>query len=152
MGIGYGKGENRAEEAARAAVESPLLETSIDGAKGVLVNITGNSSLSLFDINTINTIIQDRVALEDEFYIFGAVIDENLKDEIKVTVVATGFDSKTKAAEPFPPLTSFGAKREAQENKDEAEKAPTFEAPPTPVSDELDIPNFLDSLSNKRKF
>ena len=92
MGVGRGKGENRAEIAVKAAIESPLLETSINGARGVLINITGGSDLGLFEINTAAELIAD--AVDDEATImFGAVIDETMKDEISITVIATGFDS-----------------------------------------------------------
>lgn len=93
MGIGVAKGENRAIDAARAAVSSPLLEASIEGAKGVLLNITGSSDLRIFEVNDAATIITE-AADPDANIIFGAVIDENLGDEIRVTVIATGFDSK----------------------------------------------------------
>jgi len=93
MGIGVAKGENRAIDAARAAVSSPLLETSIEGAKGVLLNITGRSDLRIFEVNDAATIITE-AADPDANIIFGAVIDENLGDEIRVTVIATGFENK----------------------------------------------------------
>lgn len=91
MGIGVASGENRAREAAQAAISSPLLETSIDGARGVLLNITGDANLGLFEVNEAAEIIAS-VADPDANIIFGAVIDENLEDEIRVTVIATGFD------------------------------------------------------------
>lgn len=93
MGIGTASGENRATVAARSAISSPLLETSIEGAKGVLLNITGGSNLGLFEVNEAAGIIQEAAA-EDANIIFGAVIDESLDDEIRVTVIATGFDQK----------------------------------------------------------
>jgi len=93
MGIGSAKGENRASEAARIAISSPLLETSIEGAKGVLLNITGGPSLGLFEVNEAADIIQQAADPEANI-IFGAVIDESLDDEVRVTVIATGFDAK----------------------------------------------------------
>jgi len=90
MGIGKGTGENKAEEAARQAITSPLLETSIEGAKGVLMNITGGLDLGLQEVNQAAEQIQ-AAADPDANIIFGAVIDENLKDEINITVIATGF-------------------------------------------------------------
>ena len=93
MGIGVASGENRAIEAARTAVSSPLLETSIEGAKGVLLNITGSSNLGLFEVNEAAAIITE-AADPDANIIFGAVIDESLGEEIRVTVIATGFESK----------------------------------------------------------
>lgn len=93
MGIGIAKGDSRAVEAAKTAVASPLLETSIEGAKGVLLNITGSSNLGLFEINEAAAIITE-AADPDANIIFGAVIDEELGDEIRITVIATGFESK----------------------------------------------------------
>lgn len=93
MGIGSGSGEGRAVEAARGAISSPLLETSIEGARGVLLNITGGPDLSLFEVNEAAEIIA-QAADPDANIIFGAVIDENLRDEVRVTVIATGFDAR----------------------------------------------------------
>lgn len=93
MGIGQASGENRAAEAARKAISSPLLETSINGAKGVLLNITGGSNLTLFEVNEASQIIADAVD-PDANIIFGSVINPDLKDEVRVTVIATGFEVK----------------------------------------------------------
>lgn len=93
MGIGRAKGENRASEAAKLAIASPLLEASIDGAKGVLLNISGGMDLGIHEANEAARVIQE-VADPDANIILGAVIDEELEDEVKVTVIATGFDSK----------------------------------------------------------
>jgi len=93
MGIGRATGEKRAEEAAKMAISSPLLETSIDGAKGVLLNITGGNNLGLFEVNEAAEIISAAADPEANI-IFGAVIDETLQDEIHVTVIATGFDQR----------------------------------------------------------
>ncbi|EMR07597.1 Cell division protein FtsZ [Bhargavaea cecembensis DSE10] len=90
MGIGVSSGENRASEAAKKAISSPLLETSIDGAKGVLMNITGGSNLSLFEVQEAADIVAS-ASDEEVNMIFGSVINDNLKDEIVVTVIATGF-------------------------------------------------------------
>src|ERR671925_1238499 len=90
MGIGVASGENRAGEAARAAVSSPLLEASIEGATGVLLNITGPPDLGLFEVNEAAEVVTS-AADQNANVIFGAVIDENLKDEVRVTVIATGF-------------------------------------------------------------
>lgn len=92
MGIGYASGENRAVEAAKAAIKSPLLETSIDGAKAVLINITG-TDLGLFEVNEASELIRNQID-QDANIIFGAGTDESLKDEIKVTVIGTGFDNR----------------------------------------------------------
>ncbi len=94
MGIGVGTGDNRAVSAAEAAIKSPLLETSIEGAKGVLLNITGGSTLGLFEVNEAAEIIA-RAADPEANIIFGAVIDEACDDQVRVTVIATGFDNKT---------------------------------------------------------
>ncbi|GAA0364694.1 cell division protein FtsZ [Bacillus horti] len=91
MGIGVATGENRAADAAKKAISSPLLETSIDGAKGVLMNITGGSNLSLFEVNEAADIVASSSDAEVNM-IFGAVINEDYKDEIMVTVIATGFE------------------------------------------------------------
>jgi cell division protein FtsZ len=91
MGIGRSSGENRAVEAAQKAISSPLLEDiSIDGAKGILINITAGPDLTLFEVNEASTLIQED-AHEEANIIFGAVIDENAGDEVRVTVIATGF-------------------------------------------------------------
>ena len=91
MGIGRARGENRAGEAARQAIHSPLLETSIEGASGVLINVTGGKDLGLLEINEAAELVQKSVDPEANI-IFGAVIDESLEDEIVITVIATGFN------------------------------------------------------------
>jgi cell division protein FtsZ len=91
MGIGAASGENRATEAARNAISSPLLEQSVEGANGILLNITGGSDLGLFEVNEAAEIIQS-AADANANIIFGSVIDESLSDEVRVTVIATGFD------------------------------------------------------------
>lgn len=96
MGIGRARGEHRAGEAARQAIHSPLLETSIEGAGGVLINVTGGRDLGLLEINEAAELVQKSVDPEANI-IFGAVIDENLKDEIVITVIATGFNKQNSA-------------------------------------------------------
>lgn len=91
MGIGYGAGENRATEAAKAAIESPLLEMDIAGAKGILFNVTGGNDLSMFEVDEAARIITE-AADPDATIIFGAVVNDSYTGEIKVTVIATGFD------------------------------------------------------------
>jgi cell division protein FtsZ len=94
MGSGSAEGEDRAIEAAQNAISSPLLEdTSIEGAKGVLINITGGQDMSLFEIDEASTLIQKK-AHQDAHIIFGAVVDEKMKKELRVTVIATGFEDK----------------------------------------------------------
>ncbi len=91
MGTAVAKGERRAMDAAQAAISSPLLEAgAIDGARGILINITGSASLKLAEVNEASTIIQE-AAHEDANIIFGAVMDEKMKDDVKITVIATGF-------------------------------------------------------------
>ncbi len=97
MGIGYGTGDSRASEAARAAVDSPLLEASIHGAQGILFNITGGNDLSMFEVDEAARIITEAAAPEANI-IFGAVIDEQFTGQVKVTVIATGFDDQTTSA------------------------------------------------------
>lgn len=125
MGIGRGTGENRAAEAAKNAVASPLLEVSIDGAKGILFTITGGSNLGMYEVSEAAKVITQS-ADPNAKVIFGAIIDEGMKDEIKVTVIATGFDSRIGApkaktgmmsgafvprgAEPLDPI-SFGGRQ-----------------------------------------
>src|SRR5256885_16909394 len=91
MGIGYGSGEGRALSAARSAISSPLLEASIEGARGILLNISGGSDLGLFEVNEAAEVIHG-VAHPDANIIFGAVIDDEMGDEVRVTVIAAGFD------------------------------------------------------------
>jgi cell division protein FtsZ len=97
MGTATARGENRATAAAQAAIASPLLEAgAIDGARGILINVTGSSSLRLAEVNEASTIIQS-AAHEDANIIFGAVLDEKMKDEVKITVIATGFKEATRS-------------------------------------------------------
>ena len=105
MGIGVGEGENRAADAAKMAINSPLLETSIDGAKGILLNISGSSDLSIFEVNEAAEIISD-AADPDANIIFGSVIDESLGDKVQITVVATGFNSSEKSVPEFGKTTT----------------------------------------------
>jgi cell division protein FtsZ len=93
LGIGTGKGENRAADAARKAVSSPLLEFSIEGAARLLYNITGGTDLTLAEINEATMVISDSVS-PDANIIFGTAIDENLEDEIHISVIAAGFSRK----------------------------------------------------------
>lgn len=164
MGIGISSGENRAAEAAKKAISSPLLETSIDGAKGVLMNITGGSNLSLFEVQEAADIVAS-ASDEDVNMIFGSVINDNLKDEIIVTVIATGFNEE--------PLTSrttrsggFGAGRQQQQQPTQTqapiretrrEEAPSYQQEPVrnhqqsnQQEDTLDIPTFLRNRQKRQ--
>ena len=105
MGIGVGEGENRAADAAKMAINSPLLETSIDGAKGILLNISGSSDLSIFEVNEAAEIISE-AADPDANIIFGSVIDESLGGKVQITVVATGFNSSAKSVPEFGKTTT----------------------------------------------
>ncbi|MDR3263005.1 MAG: cell division protein FtsZ [Clostridiales bacterium] len=96
MGIGQGKGENRTLDAVRKAVQSPLLETSIEGATGVILNVTGGLDLSLSEVDEACRLVQDVVDISANI-IFGAGIDENLKDEVVITIIATGFQAPKEA-------------------------------------------------------
>lgn len=98
MGIGFGKGENAAQDAVHAAIESPLLETNITGAESVLLNITGGSEFSLVDVNEVSSIVRDMVSA-DANIIIGTAVDETLKDDIKVTLIATGLEGAKKKEE-----------------------------------------------------
>jgi cell division protein FtsZ len=127
MGIGASTGENRATEAARTAVSSPLLESSIEGATGILLNISGPSDLGLFEVNEAAEVVTG-AADQNANVIFGAVIDENLKDEVRVTVIATGFGAQRRrrhrpAGEEMPAL---------------GDRQPRFDP-----GDTLDVPSFL---------
>jgi len=127
MGIGIGKGESRMVDAAKQAISSPMLETSIKGARAVLINITGGPDTSIIDINEAATIITQE-ADEEANIIFGAGIDENLTDEVKITVIATGFEAPTPKAEPKPAAPSYSAAVAA-----EPVSAPVDEEPVSPI-------------------
>ncbi len=142
MGIGSASGENRSSEAARAAISSPLLEQSVEGATGILLNITGGGDLGLFEVNEAAEIIQSAAA-SDSNIIFGAVIDDVLDDELRVTVIATGFDRR--GAEPLEPpaFSSEPGSRSTRATRrtpvmDDRQRG-SLEIP----DDEIDIPSFL---------
>jgi cell division protein FtsZ len=161
MGIGHATGENRAEESARTAISSPLLEASIEGARGVLLSIAGGSDLGLHEVHRAAEAIT-RAAHPEANIIFGAVIDDALGEECRVTVIAAGFDRATAAAgrpvilnrdEPFFPP----AGEEEEEDipvpsllQEPGEEEDLFQPAPTPATggsledeDDLDIPDFL---------
>ncbi len=125
IGIGLGVGENRAIEAAKQAVSSPLLETSIDGATDAIINVTGGNSLTLFEAEDAAEIVRQS-ANTDINIIFGAVINENLNDEVIVTVIATGFEDS-----------------EAKNYLDERESTPSRSQKNEPEETDFDIPSFL---------
>ena len=133
MGIGRASGDERATEAAKLAINSPLLETSIQGAKSVLLNITAGSDLGIFEVNEAADLIRDCVS-EDANIIFGAGIDESLKDEVKITVIATEFDQYK------------DDKKDKKENKVESNAKSPIESNLSEDEDdngELKIPSFL---------
>ena len=161
MGIGQGAGEERAEEAARAAISSPLLEASIEGAKGLLLSVSGGSDLTLHEVHRAAEAIT-RAAHPEANIIFGAVIDDALGDECRVTVIAAGFDRATETAFSRPTLSMSSRQPESITVHDEEEEIPVpsllkerqededmFQ--PVKVAagrsdeadDDLDIPDFL---------
>jgi cell division protein FtsZ len=129
MGIGEADGESRAAEAARVAVSSPLLEASVEGATGILLNITGGSDLGLFEVNEAAEVVTG-AADTNANIIFGAVIDENLAGRVRVTVIATGFDRS---------LRRERRDRPAEEPQREPASSERFELP----ADVLEVPSFL---------
>lgn len=166
MGTGSASGENRAIEAAQRAISSPLLEDiTIAGARGILINITGGTGLTLYEVNEASTLVQEE-AHEEANIIFGAVIDESLKDEMRVTVIATGFgeakekeermaESRTPSAEREKTVVSFPRKEKNRdipafvrqektvEVQEKAGKSGRGRISLHPGEDEYDIPTFL---------
>jgi cell division protein FtsZ len=131
MGIGASTGENRAAEAARTAVSSPLLEASIEGATGILLNISGPPDIGLFEVNEAAEVVTS-AADQNANVIFGAVIDDALKDEVRVTVIATGFGAQRRRRR----REQVAVSEEAGEGQPAAEG---FDVP----EDVLDVPSFL---------
>ncbi|MET9327035.1 cell division protein FtsZ [Tsukamurella sp. NPDC003166] len=163
MGIGSARGEGRALKAAEAAVNSPLLETSMEGAHGVLMSIAGGSDLGLFEINEAASLVQG-ASHEDANIIFGTVIDDNLGDEVRITVIAAGFDGGAPARRP---VTRIGGQHTAPEQPaaaepEDARRGNPFGARPARANDpfsatpggresrsdddfDLDVPSFLQN-------
>jgi cell division protein FtsZ len=137
MGIGTSGGEARSTEAAKAAISSPLLEESVEGATGVLLNITGGRDLGLFEVNEAAEIISTASAADSNI-IFGAVIDEGMGDEVRVTVIATGFDSSRPVAR-LPRRTGRAAERPGRDVTLDDRDRSALEI----GDDEIDIPPFL---------
>jgi len=152
MGLGNATGENRAIEAAREAIQSPLLETSIRGAKGVLLNITGGPNLGLLEINEASTLVQESCDPEANI-IFGASIREDLGEEIMITVIATGFDeekhmgfelNQRPSVQSRPTLNTAPTKPSQPEVKEEVAVAVEEpKKPSTTIEDDMEIPTFL---------
>ncbi|HAC1115392.1 TPA_asm: cell division protein FtsZ [Listeria monocytogenes] len=165
MGIGIATGENRAAEAAKKAISSPLLETSVDGAKGVLMNITGGSNLSLYEVQEAAEIVSS-ASDEDVNMIFGSVINDELKDELIVTVIATGFDEAKQAQQQAQanrrPNQSIQVNRPNYAVQDEQQNdyvqnapqqanAPVHEqqAEPQQNSSDVDVPAFIRNRNRR---
>ncbi|SET30483.1 cell division protein FtsZ [Oceanobacillus limi] len=152
MGIGVSTGESRATEAAKKAISSPLLETSIDGAHGILMNITGGTNLSLYEVQEAADLVTN-AADEEVNVIFGSVINEDLKDEIVVTVIATGFD-EAKKVEPAPrqrPVVNQPQHAAAKANDDVTSRESVQQPQRTKQEeDTLDIPTFLRNRNRDR--
>ena len=138
MGIGRASGENRAEDAAKQAVQSPLLETSIEGARGVIINITGGEDLGLHEVNTAAELVQRSVDPEANI-IFGTVTDPNMGEDIQITVIATGFEKEDEKVPSIGEITS----------KSWSPKTSTISSDTSSSSGDLDIPTFLRKNKGK---
>ena len=141
MGAGRATGENRAIEATQQAISSPLLEeATIQGAKGVLINITGGPDLTLFEVNAASSIIRES-ADDDANIIFGAVIDETMTDEMKITVIATGFDKESASVASAASTTTMPVPQPRYV------RTPADDLPrpmmANPRVDDLDVPTFI---------
>jgi cell division protein FtsZ len=145
MGIGQASGDQRAPDAARMAIESPLLETGIEGATAVLLNITGGPDMTLSEVHEASKIVQEAAQGEDGADLtLGAVIDEKLEGQVRVTVLATGFDAERAVRAQAPPRAAAGeAAAEAAEEGEPGERRPFDEELPTYDEDDIDIPAFL---------
>ncbi len=168
MGIGKSSGEGRALEAAKLAIDSKLLETSINGATGVIMNVTGGPDMTLFEVNEAASVIHDAVS-EDAEVIFGSVVDERIQGEIQITIIATGFelkngevsapaaaDNRLSAAGLFGGFSSAGMNNSTSSfpfgfgsssnnnNSSSNEEKPREHIPTPPSGNSLDIPEFLN--------
>jgi cell division protein FtsZ len=148
MGIGSARGDNRAVDAAESAISSPLLEQSMDGARGVLLSIAGGSDLGLFEINDAAQLVTD-AAHPDANIIFGAVIDDALGDEVRVTVIAAGFDGGAPSYRPADTRKSSRHQPPVIEPAAPSAPAPSNQPSSTPpprrsvLFDDVDVPDFL---------
>ena len=138
MGVGRAAGKGKAEEAARMAISSPLLETSIQGAKGVLINVTGSMDIGLEEVEQAATLVQEAVH-PDALTIFGATFDENLDDEIRVTVIATGFAEPDEVAQISTPVAGKAAQEQPAEQETSAEEEEQLRQEQTSFDDILKI-------------
>lgn len=141
MGVGKATGENRAEDAAKEAIQSPLLETSIEGAKGVIINITGGEDLGLHEVNTAAELVQRSVDPEANI-IFGTVTDPNMTDEIQITVIATGFEKNE-------PISSIGVDNIVSKTWEKKINSIPSSSEVNASQNDLDIPSFLRKNKNK---
>ena len=139
MGIGRASGENRAEDAAKQAIQSPLLETSIEGARGVIINITGGSDVGLHEANTAAELVQ-RSADPEANIIFGSVTDDSMGDEIQITVIATGFENEDEKVQKATDIV----------NKAWERKMNPISSSESNSGSELDIPTFLRKNKNMK--
>ena len=142
MGVGKATGENRAEDAAKEAIQSPLLETSIEGAKGVIINITGGEDLGLHEVNTAAELVQRSVDPEANI-IFGTVTDPSMQDEIQITVIATGFE-KTDSN-----ISSIGVDNIVSKTWEKKINSIPSSSDVSSSQNDLDIPPFLRKNRNK---
>ena len=141
MGVGRASGENRAEDAAKEAIQSPLLETSIEGAKGVIINITGGEDLGLHEVNTAAELVQRSVDPEANI-IFGTVTDPTMEDEIQITVIATGFEKNE-------PISSIGVDNIVSKTWEKKINSIPASSEVNNSQNDLDIPSFLRKNKNK---
>jgi cell division protein FtsZ len=155
MGIGSARGENRAQRAAELAISSPLLEASIDGAMGVLLSVAGGSDLGLFEINEACELVQQAAHPEAKI-IFGTTIDDALGDEVRITVIAAGFDGGAPKkvfmpiidaaalnghADPIPTNDPLSVALDLPDSESDAKRRVTFEE--LLAEDEIDVPDFM---------
>ena len=138
MGIGISKGETRGSEAARAAVSSPLLEASVEGATGILLNITGGSDLGLFEVNEAAEVVTG-AADRNANVIFGAVIDDAMGDEVRVTVIATGFDGRYRRERRERPVEAPVDGPRGEREREPSDEGDGFDVP----AEVLEVPSFL---------
>lgn len=156
MGIGIAQGENRAAEAAKKAISSPLLETTIDGAKGVIMNVTGGSNLSLYEVNEAADIVSTASDQEVNM-IFGSVINEDLEEEMVITIIATGFSYEEDKKQPVaPPRSKAQPSKPSGPSNIPQRGEPQTQQRQQPYLDEeeedtLDIPTFLRNRNRRRK-
>ena len=139
MGVGHAAGKGKAEDAARMAVSSPLMETSINGAHGVLINITGSEDMGLEDVEAAANLVQEAAHPEANI-IFGATFDDSLQDEIRVTVIATGFEENGNAEKPVEKSAAAPAAKPQGLFTGAAEKAAAASAVPPPIMGEVTPP------------